>query len=402
MKTAVCFYFQVHQPFRLRKDYDFFSIGKNHNFIDHTSNRQIMEKIAKNCYLPANKVLLEAIKKNPGKINISFSISGTALEQFELYTPEVLESFQELAQTGNVEFLAETWHHSLASVLSENEFVEQVKLHRDKIQKVFGQKPTTFRNTELIYNNRIATIAEQLGFTATLAEGVDKMLGWRSPNFIYTPKDTNIALLLKNYKLSDEIAFRFSNKFWRKKPLTAAEYMTYLEKLSSKKVPYIGLFMDYETFGEHHRKEDGILSLLAELMNLLSKNDSMELATPKEVARTRRSMGELDIPEYTSWADRERDLSAWLGNSMQNSTAKLLYSMEKDIKTSKNEELIRDWRRLLTSDHNYYACTKYYGDGAVHNYFSPYNSPHDAFMIYANAINDVKIRLERTQNQTES
>lgn len=395
-QTTICFYFQVHQPFRLKKDYDFFKMGVDHDFIDHETNKVIIKRVTENCYLKTNRILLDAIRKHGEKIRLAFSISGTALEQFELYCPEVITSFQELAESNNVEFLAETYHHSLSSVVSSTEFCEQVELHREKIRSLFYQDPTTFRNTELIYSNSIAQMVANLGFRAMLAEGVDRVLNWRSSNFLYCAKDSNLKLLLKNYLLSDEIAFRFSNPFWRKEPLQATEFLSLLNQHAQNGANYLGLFMDYETFGEHQRQEDGIFKFLVELLDLVAWSENLIMHTPREIQETSPCFGTIDIPNATSWADRERDLSAWLGNPMQNASAKLLYSMENDIKKTGNTQLLQDWRKLLTSDHSYYTCTKYFGDGAVHNYFSPYLSPYDAFVVYSNAINDVRIRLDKS------
>jgi len=398
MNPILCFYFQVHQPFRLNREFTFFEIGSQtpERYEDEDENRLIMKKIAKNCYLPMNALLLSLLKKSEGKFKISFSISGMALEQFSLYAPEVLTSFQELVATGQVEILAETYYHSLASIYSPQEFFEQVNLHREAIKKYFNVFPTTFRNTELIYNNNIASMAQHLGFDLILAEGTDKNLLGQSPNFLYRPEGCGrIKLLTKNFNFSDDIAFRFSNKNWSEYPLTSQKYLTWLENTSRmKKADVINLFMDYETFGEHQNITTGIFDFFEEFIFTVSKSGKWDFKTPAEVAKLLEVKGTLSTPETSSWADSERDLSAWTGNTMQQAATEFVYSLEKLAKNSHDPKLIHLWRKLLSSDHTYYLSTKGSSDGDVHHYFSPYASPHDAFIIYSNILNDFKITLE--------
>ncbi len=390
MNTSLCLYFQVHQPFRIREDYSFFNIGTDHNYEDQKTNENIIKKVARKCYLPTNQIMLKLLQEMKGDFKISFSLSGVALEQFELYAPEVLDSFKRLVDTGHVELLAETYYHSLAFVKSKNEFTEQVIKHRNKIKELFGVTPTTFRNTELIYNNELAQATEELGFKAILAEGVDRVLNGRSPNLVYKPSGSqNIKLLLKNYKLSDDIAFRFSNKKWKHYPLTASKYKKWIDQ-ESKDANTINLFMDYETFGEHQWKESGIFTFLKKLPKEILKNKNIIFQTPAEVAANHPAIETIDCEEFTSWADENRDLDAWLGNGLQQSAVDLAYSLEGPIKELKDEALIHTWRKLLSSDHSYYASTKEEEDGSVHQYFSPFSSPHQAYLSYVNVLNDLK------------
>ncbi len=388
MDKSICFYFQVHQPFRLRQ-YNVFEIGHNSDYFDNQKNIEVVKKVARKCYIPTNNILKYLIEKTGGQFKASFSISGTALDQFELYAPEVLESFKELAQTGSVEFLNETYHHTLSFLYSKEEFKEQVKLHQQKILSLFRQRPAVFRNTELVYNNELANFIESLGYKGILAEGADHILGWRSPNFVYKPKTANISLLLKNYKLSDDIAFRFSERSWNDYPLTAAKFASWVEKTDGHTV---NLFMDYETFGEHQWASTGIFNFLKALPDETMKR-GIGFVTPSELTKL-KPIAELDIHNMISWADVERDLSAWLGNKMQQSAIKHLYQLEKEIKEKNDLELLESWRRLQTSDHFYYMCTKWFSDGDVHKYFNPYDSPYEGFITYMNVLNDLILRIK--------
>lgn len=395
--VSVIFYFQVHQPFRLRKDYRFFDIGQNHFYEDEEANRAILNKVAEKCYIPTNKLLLELIEKHEGKFKVSFSISGVALEQFEKYNPYVLELYQQLAKTGCVEFINETYYHSLSFLFSKNEFKQQVEAHKKKIEELFGQTPVTFRNTELIYNNDLALFIEKLGYKTILTEGANQILGWRSPNFLYQPKGTmKLNLLLKNFKLSDDIAFRFSNQGWDEFPLTAEKYASWLHSINGSG-EVINLFMDYETFGEHQWAETGIFDFMRALPGEVLKHPDFNFLMPKEVANNYSPMAKIDVPYFISWADIERDLTAWLGNPLQDCSIEMAYALEKKIKDSKDIELIHTWRKLLTSDHFYYMCTKWFSDGDVHKYFNPYETPYDAYMVYVNIINDLVETLRKKQ-----
>ncbi|RMF04970.1 alpha-amylase, partial [Candidatus Woesearchaeota archaeon] len=368
--VSVCFYFQVHQPFRLRH-YRVFDIGKHHNYFDVRRNHHEMDKIAKKCYIPTNNLLLKLIHDFKGRFKVSFSITGTAIEQFEKYAPEVLDSFKQLAKTGCVEFISETYYHSLSFLYSREEFREQVLKHRNLMKKHFNAVPEVFRNTELIYNNELAAFVESMGYKGILAEGADHILGWRSPNFVYKPAGTkNIRLLLKNYRLSDDIAFRFSNRDWEGWPLTAEKFADWVSAINGSG-DVVNLFMDYETFGEHQWKDTGIFKFLENLPGAILRHRDNNFKTVSEVIDSYPVRGELDIPHFISWADIERDLSAWLGNKLQQSAIHYLYDIEKTIKETKDESIISDWRKLTTSDHFYYMCTKWFADGDVHKYFNP-------------------------------
>jgi len=390
--VSVCFYFQVHQPFRLRK-YSVFDIGNNSEYFDEYKNKQIIEKVAKKCYLPTNKLLLSLIKKHNGKFKVSFSISGVALDQFQKYAPEVLHSFKELAKTGCVEFLNETYYHSLSYLFDKEEFKEQVLLHRQKIKDLFGQEAKAFRNTELVYNNELANFVQGLGYQTILAEGADHILGWRSPNFVYTPKTADkMKLLLKNYRLSDDVAFRFSNKGWSEHPLTVDKYARWVSATNGNGY-VVNLFMDYETFGEHQWEDTGIFKFLEHLPGEILRHPDNNFVTVSEAADKYPAVAEMDIHHFMSWADIERDLSAWLGNSLQNTAAQELYRIGKMVKQTGNAKLIDDWRRLTTSDHFYYMCIKWFSDGDVHKYFNPYDTPYEGFITFMNVLNDMVIRI---------
>lgn len=390
---SICFYFQVHQPFRLRT-YRYFDIGENHNYFDHLQNQWICKRVADKCYLPANKLILELIKQHQGAFKVSYSISGTAIEQFQTYCPEVLESFQALADTGCVELLCETYTHSLASLRSKKEFCDQVQIHKDLIKKHFNQDPVTFRNTELIYSNDIGTMVKDLGFKTQLAEGAKHIIAWRSPNHLYQHADQNgLNLLLKNYQLSDDIAFRFSQQEWNGFPLTCDKYLTWLNNINQAEC--INLFMDYETFGEHQWKESGIFDFLRHLPDTLLSDGNYTFSTPRELSTTLTPKHTVHAPQAYSWADEERDLTAWLGNDLQDDAFTQIYELEQAVLNTQDPDLIRTWRYLQTSDHFYYMCTKYFNDGDVHKYFNHYNSPYEAYINYMNVINDFRQTIQQ-------
>lgn len=392
---SVCLYFQVHQPYRV-KNYKIFDIGNDSEYFNgdkNLDNRRIFEKVSKKSYLLANKILFRLLKKHP-EFRISFSLSGVFLEQAEEFCPAVLKSFKELIDTGQVEILDETYYHSLSFLHSVEEFVSQIKLHRNKIKELFGVTPIVFRNTELIYNDKIGKIIEELGYEGILTEGVDKVLAGKSPNFIYRAEGTKkLKLLLKNYKLSDDIAFRFSDKNWKGYPLTIEKYGQWIGALEGLG-DVVNLFMDYETFGEHQWEDSGIFKFLEKFPEELLKNPEINFVTPSEAIKKYKPVAGLTVPNYISWADTERDLSAWYSNDIQKDAMKKLYSLEKKILFSRDKNLITDWRRLTTSDHFYYMCTKYFSDGDVHAYFNPYESPYDAFIAFMNVLNDIQLRLE--------
>ena len=391
MKT-ICLYFQVHQPWRL-KTYRFFHMGKDHNYLDDLTNRAIMQKIARQCYLPMNALLLKLIKENKGKFRCSFSLTGTVVEQFRAYAPEVLDSFRALAETGCVEFLAETYSHSLAALASKEDFVEQVKLHTAMIKKEFGHKPTAFRNTELIYSDGIGAMVAEMGFKTMLAEGAKHILGWKSPDFVYAnAEDQKLRLLLRNYKLSDDIAFRFSNQGWAEYPLTADKYASWL---AAENGEIINLFMDYETFGEHQKASTGILDFMKALPKAVLAHGDMEFETVSKAAAKHQPVSVLHCPHVMSWADEERDITAWLGNELQNEAFSKLYALKDKIKSLKDADFDYVWNFMQTSDHFYYMATKWLSDGDVHSYFNPYGSSYEAFINYMNVLSDFQIEVEK-------
>lgn len=393
MKT-VCLYFQVHQPWRLKK-YRFFNMGKDHNYLDDLANRSILQKVARQCYLPMNAMLLKLIEEHKGQFRCSFSITGIAIEQFKAYAPEVLESFKALAKTGCVEFLAETYSHSLASLASKEDFADQVKLHAQMIKKEFGVKPTAFRNTELIYSDEIGAMVSELGYKTMLAEGARHILGWKSPNYIYANAiDQKMRLLLRNYKLSDDIAFRFSNQGWDEYPLTADKYVSWL---TSEETPgeVVNLFMDYETFGEHQGVETGIFDFMKALPAIALASGQLEFATVSEAAKKYQPVSVLHCPHTMSWADEERDVTAWLGNELQNEAFSKLYALKEKIAKLKSEDFNYVWNFMQTSDHFYYMATKWLSDGDVHSYFNPYDSAYDAFINYMNVLSDFEIEVDK-------
>ena len=399
--VSVCMYFQVHQPYRL-KNYSIFDIASNRNYYDDPKNYEVLKKIVNKCYLRTNNQILELIRKTDGKLKVSYSLTGVLIEQLITHFPEIIESFCNLSKTNNVEFLSETYYHSLSYLFSKQEFKEQLKMHRSVIRKLFHQTPRVFRNTELIYNNEIANYVQNLGYKAILSEGADHILQWRSPNFIYTPKTApKIKLLLKNYKLSDDIAFRFSQQSWSDYPLTAPKYASWINAINGNG-NLVNLFLDYETFGEHQWDTTGIFDFLEQLPFEILKNPDNDFVTVSQASDRYNSVGELDIHNIISWADIERDLSAWLSNPMQHTAISNLYKVEQRIKATKDKQLLEDWRRLQTSDHFYYMCTKYFNDGDVHKYFNPYNSPHQAFVFFMNVYADLIIRLKNLEVKNET
>ncbi|MFH0842022.1 MAG: glycoside hydrolase family 57 protein [Bacteroidota bacterium] len=393
-KKAICFYFQVHQPFRLKR-YRFFDLGHDHYYYDDFSNESIMRKVAGKCYLPANKIIMDLIQKHKGKFKVAFSMSGIVINQFRLYAPEVLESFKQLAETGMVEFLAETNAHSLASLKSRSQFEEQVKIHRDMMKTYLGVEPTSFRNTELIYSDQIGAWVSDMGFKAMLTEGAKHVLGWKSPNYLYcNAVNPRLKVLLRNFVLSDDIAFRFSNKSWSAWPLTADKYASWLSKLAPKS-ELVNIFLDYETFGEHNWKETGIFDFLQHMPGAILKKTPFKFMTPSEVADNLQPVSAISVTSPISWADEERDITAWLGNELQVAALDKLYELTEKVRKCNDEQMNKDFEYLQSSDHFYYMATKFFSDGAVHAYFNPYETPYDAFMNYMNVLSDFEIRVNK-------
>jgi len=395
-KRGITLYLHVHQPWRIR-DYSIFDTANAHDYFDGSddddrNNAKVLRKVADKAYRPMNELLEKLLAKHP-EFKVSLSITGTFIEQAERWAPDVLESFKRLVDTGRVEIISETYYHSLAFFYSREEFVRQVEIHKQKIRDLFGVETSVFRNTELAYNDELAKWADDYGFKGILAEGWDPILEWRSPNHLYRPAGTkNIALLLKNYRLSDDLAFRFSNKAWEQWPLTADTYSQWANA-SITDSPLVNLFMDYETFGEHQWEDTGIFDFFEDFVSKWLSNPENTFYTVSEAIDANEPAGEISMPRTVTWADTERDLTAWLGNTMQQEALRHLYALEHDILRTNDIELIADWRKLQTSDHVYYMCTKWFSDGDVHAYFSPYESPYDAFLYFMNALRDVRFRL---------
>lgn len=397
---SICFYFQVHQPFRYRR-YRFFDIGNDHYYYDDYANESIIRKVADRSYLPANKLMLELIKKHNGKFKIAYSISGLALEQFELYAPEVLDSFKALAQTGNVEFLSETYSHSLVSLRNPELFKKQVSDHDQLIEKYFGQKPTVFRNTALIYSDEIGAMVADMGYKAMITEGPRHILGWKSPNFLYVNAiNPRLKVLMRNYKLSDDVAFRFSNQNWNEYPLTAEKFVGWINTLDKDEI--CNIFIDYEAIGEHQPADTGIFSFLEHLPDVVFEHSEMTFSTPSEIAKNFQPVSLVSVPHPISWADEERDLSAWLGNELQDEAFRKLYELADRMSKVTDPAMIKDWNYLQASDHFYYMCTKFFSDGQVHKYFNPFESPYEAFINYMNVLSDFKLRLNSFVPESKS
>ena len=395
MKKSICIYFQIHHPERLRK-YQFFDIGKKHNYFDNYANRSELEDLAENCYLPANALLLELIKKYEGKFKVAFSITGSAIDQLEMHTPEVIRSFQELAATGCVEFLAETYSHSLASLSEDtDEFEQQVKRHSNAIKQLFGKKPVTFRNTSLIYSDKIGERVAKLGFKTMLTDGAKHVLGWKSPNFVYkNALNENLNLLLKNSKLSDDIATHFSDRNWSEYPLSSEKYASWVES-SLHDTDVLNLFMNYEVIGYYNNAQSGIFDFLRYFIKNISANPNYQFLLPKEVAKKHPAKGVLPVPYPISWTDEERDITSWLGNELQKEAFNKLFAIQPLVRKKKNAELIEDYSRLQASEHFYFMRTKLFSGTDYHKYLHPYDSPYEAFINYMNVLSDF---IERVNN----
>ena len=394
MKKSICIYFQIHHPERLRK-YQFFDIGKKHNYFDNYANRSELEDLAENCYLPANALLLDLIKKYEGKFKVAFSISGSAIDQLEMHTPEVIRSFQELAQTGQVEFLAETYSHSLASLSEDtDEFELQVKRHSAAIKELFGKKPVTFRNTSLIYSDKIGKRVADLGFKTMLTDGAKHVLGWKSPNFVYkNALDENLNLLLKNSKLSDDIAIRFSDRNWSEYPLTSEKYVDWVSH-SLQDTEVLNLFMNYEVIGHYNRAESGIFDFLRYFIQQIAENPNYQFLLPKEVTKKHTAKDILPVPYPISWTDEERDITSWLGNELQKEAFTELFKIQPLVKKKKNAELNEDYSRLQASELFYFMRTKLFSGADYHKYILPYESPYEAFINYMNVLSDFIERVK--------
>ena len=393
MKKTLCFYFQIHQPVRLRR-YRFFDIGKRHDYFDEYVNRSTIRRITEKCYLPMNHLIMDLIKRYGTNFKVSFSISGSALEQFALHAPEVIESFKELAKTGSVEFLAETYAHSLASLSDTDEFERQVQRHTAKMEELFGQKPVTLRNSSLIYSDQIGERVAAMGFESMLTDGAKHVLGWKSPNFVYTNvMNPRLKLLLKNSRLSDDLTLRFSDHSWHEWPLTADKYARWL-KDSTQDSEIVNLFMNYETFGENQLAETGIFEFMRSLPEYIFSTTDFEFLTPSEAVKKHQPVASLHVPYPISWADEEKDITGWLGNELQNEAFEELFKMQPKVAALNDPELNEDYSRLQASDHFYYMRTKLFSDNDYHRYVSPYETPYEAFINYMNVLSDFVARVE--------
>ncbi len=391
MTIPVCLYFQVHQPYRLRR-YNYFDVGREHRYFDEASNRDLLGKVCDRSYRPATAMLERLLERHP-RFSVSFSLSGCLLEQLELWAPDVRDAFRRLAETGRVEFLAETSHHSLAWLASKEEFAAQIELHRRVIGEAFGQEPRVFRNTELIYSDALAAFLEEKGYRGVLADGVEPLTGPHSPRHVYRGSTRGgLPLLLRDYRLSDDIAFRFSNRSWSEWPLTAEKYDRWISRVEGE---VLSLFMDFETFGEHQWKETGIFEFFEAWVGRHLAHRGAAFLTPSEAIERLPRRGLLSSPRTISWADEARDLSAWQGNDLQRDALKQLFALEGRVKASGSPELLSDFRRLTTSDHFYYMATKSNADAEVHAYFSPYESPYEAYIALMHVLSDLERRLPR-------
>jgi len=391
MKT-ICLNFQIHQPFRYRK-YRFFDIGNDSYYYDDYANETIMRKIADNCYLPANHILLKQIRKSKGKFKVSFSISGVALDQFRLYAPEVIDSFRELADTGSVEFLSGTYANSLVSLVDAELFAKQVKAHDALIEQYFGQTPKVFRNSEMIYSDELGDLIYRMGFETVLTEGAKHILGWKSPNYLYcNALNPRQKVLMRNHRLSDDLSFRFSNTSWNEYPLTASKMADWLVNLP-KKEEIVNIFLNYETFGEIQKKKSGIFDFLESLPEMILKTKELTFSTPSEAVKALQPVSAVHVLHPISWADEERDLSAWLGNELQKDAFNHLYALKERVKICTDPKIQKDWIYLQSNDHFYYMCTKFFSDGEIHKFFNPYGNPYEAFINYMNVLSDFTLRL---------
>ena len=389
---SICFYFQIHQPFRLKR-YRFFDIGNDHYYYDDFANEDIISRIAHRSYIPACESLLRMIEQTKGKFRCALSITGIALEQCEQYVPEFIDLLKKLASTGKVEFLSETYDHSLASLIDPEDFRAQVKRHDEKLKELFGVTPKVFRNTELIYCDEIAPQLVDMGFKGCITDGAKHILGWKSPNYVYTAASApKLKLLLKNSKLSDDIAFRFSNHDWDAYPLTADKYIDWIANTPQEE-QIVNLFMSLETFGELQAAESGIFQFLEALPRFAAER-GIEFWTPSEAVSKLKPVDTLSVVHPISWADEARDTSAWLGNKLQQEAFNKLYSVGERVRLCDDRRIHQDWHRLQSADHFYYMSTKKMGDGAVHSHFSPYETPFQAFTNYMNVLADFIVRVE--------
>lgn len=392
MKKSLCFYFQIHLPYQLKR-YRFFDIGSSHQYYDEFNIRTSLQKIATQCYLPMNKVLLDIIREYGKKFKVAFSITGETIEQLEEYAPNVLASFKELAKTGSVEFLCETYAHSLAFLRDEKELERQIIKQCAVIKKHFGQEPKVVRLTGLIYSDQIGEKIAKMGFQGMITEGAKHTLGWKSPNYVYTNANNNkLKILLRNYQLSDNIAYQFSDHSWDQWPLTSEKYAAWLNAVNENE-EVVNLFMDYMTFGERHPRSTGIFEFMRYLPKQIFEQDKYEFLTPTEVVNKHNAVAPVHVPYPISWSEEERDLSIWLGNDLQNDAFNSLCDLGDKVRFVDDEDIIKDWEKLQDSDHYYYMGTKWLADGSTRRFKNVYSSPYDAYINYMNVLSDLTSRI---------
>ncbi|MBQ6070586.1 MAG: glycoside hydrolase family 57 protein [Bacteroidales bacterium] len=394
--NRICFHFQISQPYRLRT-YRFFDINQNHDYFDDYQNHYLTKRLAERCYLPANKMMLELIKKYPDTFKLSFSISGSSIELFKNYCPEVIESFKELIATGCVEITGSTFTHSIASLYGKDAFMEQIHLQENLLQETFGVKPVSFCNTEIIYSDEIGEWLGDAGYRVILTEGARHILGWKSPTYLYcNPYQTDVRLLLRTYKLCDDITLRFNDYSWDQYPLTADKYMWFLNNSNfGSEAPFINLYWDYETIGEHYTADTGIFDFFRDLVDRLVANENYSFITPKEVLDMDVTTATMHAPWPISCSGEEKDTHEWIGNELQQEAFNQLFKLQKLYDQSTNPQAKLSWLQLQAADHFNFMSSKWFGHRFVKRNFEVYSSPYQAFINYMNVLNDVKLQLEK-------
>ncbi len=396
-KRSICLFFQVHQPVRLRR-YHFFDIGKSNDYFDDFTNRTTTQRVARNCYLPMNNMLIELAHKYGKDFQVSFAINGNTLDLLEVYAPEVIDSFRELADSGCAEFVAETYSHSLSSMVGEKEFTSQVKRHSAEITRLFGVTPKSFCNTAMIYSNEIGSVVSKLGYKTILTEGARHILGWKSPNYVYASSETpKLKILMRNSRLSDDISLRFSNRSWSEWPLTADKYVEWLKR-DSESQDVVNLYMPYETFGERQSADTGIIEFMKQMIEDVIHSEELDFTTVSHAGAFHQPKAVVNIPHAISWMDEERDLSSWMGNELQNEAFECLNRLHGKVKKINDTDLNNTYLKLLGSDNLHYMSTKHIGN----NILNPYDSPYEAFINYMNVISDMTERVKSMKMESSS
>ena len=391
----ICFHFQISQPFRLRT-YRFFDINVHHDYFDEFQNSYLVNRLSERCYLPANRLMLDLIRRFPNKIAVSYSIAGSSIKLFQKYCPEVIKSFKELLQTGCVEITGNTFTHSLASLYNKSTFIEQVHLQEKLLWDVFGCKPKTFCNTEMIYSDEIGEWLYEMGYETVLTEGAKHILAWKNPGYLYcNPFQTDLKLLLRNYGLCDDITLRFNDHSWDQYPLTAEKYLHFLQSIP-KEVPHINFIFDYETIGEYYTADTGIFNFFDSLFSKFAESSDYQMITPDQLSKTEERPTTLNIPWAISCAGEEKDTVEWIGNELQQEAFEQLFKLENLYLGSSNEQARLNWLRLQAADHFNFMNEKWLQKQSVKRNFDVYPSPYQAFINYMNVLNDVKIQLEES------